>query len=254
MKSKSTENNLFDFEAVFEPEDYLYFYEDTVCEETTRKQTDFFVKELKMLPGMKVLDLACGHGRHSNALTELGFNVRGVDITESFLQIARENARKKNLGVEYMNEDMRKIDFSGEFDRVLLIFTAFGYFQDEENFLVLKNISKALKKGGLFCFDTFNRDSFLKYYLPFIIQEKGNDIMFDVNTFDSATGRLNSKRTVIRNGERKEKPFSVRLYNACEIRLLLERAGLKIKEIYSDWNGGKFDCFSRRMIIVSEKQ
>lgn len=242
-------SDVFDFEAVFEPDDYLYFYGDALTEERTKKEIEFLVKELELNGPMKILDLACGYGRHANLLAELGCCVTGVDITPGFLEIAK----KKGLNVEYVQQDMRKISFLNKFDRALLLFTSFGYFEDKENFKVIKNVSRALNPGGLFCFDTFNRDAFLKNFLPYMVIEKGNDLMIDRNTFDSATGRLTNRRIVIRGGKRRDKPFFVRLYNPTEIKELLSRAGLTIHKIYGDWDAKPFTSNSGRMIIVAKK-
>ena len=252
-RQKKNEKPIFDFKAVFEPNDYLYFYGDGLTEERTEKEVQFFIRELGLKKSMKILDLACGHGRHTNRLTELGYDVVGVDINDGFLKIAREEAKKKGLKVNYIKKDMRKILWKEKFDRVLLIFTSFGCFEDDENFLVLKNIARALKPGGLFCFDTFNRDVFMKNFLPYIVNQKGNDLMIERNTFDSLTGRVYDKRVVIRDGKRKDKPFFVRIYNPTEIRDLLLQAGLKIYKIFSDFDSKPFASDSRRMIIIAKK-
>ncbi len=253
-KNNSDTSGIFDFEAVFEVDDYLYFYKNGLTGERTKKEIEFLVRELALDTSMKILDLACGHGRHANLLAELGYNVTGVDITQGFLKIAKNEAKKKGVTVEYIKEDMRKISFKEKFDRVILIFTAFGYFDDEENFKVLENVANALKQGGLFCFDTFNRDVFLKHFLPYIVTEKANDLMIERNTFDSATGRLCNRRIVIRDGKRKDKPFFVRLYNPTEIRDLLRRAGFEIYKMYSNWDAKPFTSYSRRMIVIAKKR
>ncbi len=246
-------NIKFDFEAVFEPEDYLYFYRDSLTVERTKRELDFLVEKLKLNKPMKILDLACGHGRHSNPLAELGHCVTGADITSGFLDIARNEAEKKGLSVDYIKKDMREITFENRFDRVLLLFTSFGYFEDEDNLSVLRNVERALKSGGLFCFDTFNRDEFHKNFLPFHVVEKGDDQLIDRITFDSSSNRLYNRRIVIRDGKRKEKPFFIRLYNPTEIKKLLRKAGLELFNIYSHWDGSPFETDSMRMIIIARK-
>ncbi len=244
----------FDFKAVFEVGDYLYFYEEGLTRERTEKEVGFLVKELELRRGMKILDVACGHGRHANLLAELGYDVTGIDITKGFLKIAEREAKKKGVTVQYLEMDMRKMRFRSRFDRVLLLFTSFGYFNDDGNFLVLKNIARALKPGGLFCFDTFNRDALLKRFLPYLVMEKGKDLMADINRFDAETGRLYCRRIVFRNGRRKVKPFFVRLYNLTEMRDLLNRVGLKIYKLFSDFDSNPLTNESGRMIIVAKKQ
>jgi SAM-dependent methyltransferase len=244
----------FNFKAVFEPNDYLYFYAEGLTEQRTNREVKFIVNNLKLTKSMEILDLACGHGRHTNRLAKHGCNVTGIDITKGFLDIARKEARKKKLNVKYLCQDMRNIKYKEKFDRTLLLFTAFGYFDDRTNLKVLQNIARALKPNGLLCFDTFNREAFLKSYLPYIVTEKGNDLMIDIHSYDKTTYRLYNKRIVIRNGQRKDKPFFVRLYSPNEIKALLKKAGLKLLKIYSDWEGKPFTVDSRRMIIVAEKR
>jgi SAM-dependent methyltransferase len=253
MKSEKSDLPAFNVRGVFNPDDYLHFYLHTINDDVTAIQVDFLVNQLKLDKQVNILDLACGHGRHANRLAKLGHKVTGVDITPGFLKMASQDARKAGVKVKYLKGDMRNLKFKNEFDRVILMFTAFGYFSDEENYLVLQNIAKALKPGGLFCFDSHNRDLLLKGWLPYIVVERGKDLQIDRNEFDTATGRLINRRIIIRDGKRKDTPFFVRFYNYNEISRLLKKAGLPVKAAYSDWQGKPFAGESRRMIIVAQK-
>ncbi len=254
MPNEFSDKPKFDFKAVFEPDDYLHFYEEILTEERTKKEIEFLVNELELDKPYKILDLACGYGRHANRLAELGHHVTGIDITLGFLEIAKRAAKEKGVSVKYIQGDMREIVFKKEFDQVLLLYTSFGYFEDEDNFKVLQNVARALKPGGLFCIDMPNRDVFLKNFHPFIIEEKENDLMINRISFNSVTGRLYNRRIVIRNGKRKEKPFTIRLYNATEIRELLNRVELSITKIYGGWQATPFTSDSRTIILIAKKE
>lgn len=243
----------FDFEEVFEPSDYLYFYEDVLTEAQTNKEVEFLERELKLNFAMEILDLACGHGRHTNKLAEKGYKVTGVDNNQGFLDLAKQEAEKKGLSVEYHKEDMRILKYQENFDVVLLLFTAFGYFSDEENLTVLKNISSSLKPKGLFCFDFFNRDTFLKNFLPFSVVEKEKNLMIERSTFDSLTGRYINKRIIIRDGVRKDKPFSIRIYNFNEINQMLKETGFSLYKAFGAWNSAEFTSDSKRIHIIAQK-
>ena len=164
----------FDFKAAFNPDDYLHFYVHTIGEEMTKLQIDFLADHLRLDEPMKILDLACGHGRHANGLAKIGHEVTGVDLTAGFLSFARKRAAALKVKVKYVRADMRQIAYKNEFDRVILMFTAFGYFSDNDNLRVLKNVARALKTGGLFCFDSHNRDMFMKGFLPYHSCGKGS--------------------------------------------------------------------------------
>lgn len=252
--STAPDEGEFNLEAVFEVEDYLYFYQDWLTPERSQMEVNTLVRELSLDEPSSILDLACGFGRHANVLAALGHSVTGVDITAGFLEIAKREAREKNLRTKFLQEDMRRINFNSEFDHVLLLFTSFGYFPDDENQLVLENVSRALKPGGSFILDTHNRDVFLKHFQPFMVAEKGEDLMIDRSSFDPVTGRWYNRRIVIRDGVRKDKPFFVRLYNPFEIEQMLNQAGMQIQKLLGGYDSQPPSSKSSRMVIIAEKQ
>jgi SAM-dependent methyltransferase len=243
----------FDFEAVFDVDDYLYFYRETLTDERTEKEVGALVSLLELDHPMKILDLACGYGRHTNRLAGLGHTMTGIDLTPGFLDIACQDALDRKVQVDYRQGDMRQIVFDQEFDRVMLLFTAFGYFSDEENLQVLINICNALKTGGLFIYDAPNRDALLKDLPPYFVMEKEGNLMIDRHTFDGVQGRLYNRRIVYRNGIRKDKPHYVRLYSASEVSPLLTQAGLRLHHLYGSFDGQEFTSGSRRMVVVARK-
>jgi SAM-dependent methyltransferase len=248
----STENP-FDLESVFEADDYLYFYSDSLTDERSDREVASLVKLLDLHPPMKILDLACGFGRHANRLAALGYSVTGIDQSADFLNLARKHARKMSVHVNYLQADMRRLEFVEEFDAVIMMFTTFGYFNDDDNFRVLENIARALKLGGTLGFDIPNRDATLKTLLPAVVVEKNGDLMINRNSFDMVSGRWQNQRIVIRNGIRKDKPFSIRLYNPTEIGELVEKAGMKVSHLYGDWSGQPLSTESRGVVVLAQK-
>jgi len=248
------ENLKFDIQKAFETDDYLYFYSNILTKKRTKKEVDFLVRELDLDKSLKILDVACGFGRHSNALAKAGFNITGVDISKGFLEIAANNAKKNRLNVNYICKDMRKIDFKNEFERVYMLFTSFGYFNDGDNFKVLKNAAAAMKLGGLFCLEILNKDSFIDTILPFYVVEKGKDLMIDRNIFDGQTSRSLNRRIIIRDGVRKDKPFFIRLYNLAEIKDLLKKAGFAVYRVFSSYDSAPANNKSVRLLIIARKK
>jgi SAM-dependent methyltransferase len=243
----------FDFLAVFDVDDYMYFYSEMLTPEGADAQVAFLVKELELSLPKKILDLACGFGRHANRLAALGHQVTGIDLTEGFLQLARQDAAARDVIVDYRQGDMRHLEDKSAFDVVLLMFTALGYFDDEENLQVLRSIARALRPGGFLAFDIQNRDTFLKGYLPYFVMEKEGNLMIDRHTYNSEGGRLYNQRIVIRQGVRRDKPFFVRMYNPTEIRDLLGQVGLTVLKMFGGWDSEPISTESRRMIIIARK-
>ena len=232
--------------------DYLYFYEELLTPERTAAEVDLIWKVLELEPGLELLDLACGHGRIANPLAERGVRVTGLDVTPLFLELAREDAARRRVEVEYVEGDMRSIPWSGRFHRVLSWFTSFGYFGDDENRLVLREAHKALKPGGLLAVEMNNLDGLLPVYQAETVLERGEDRMIDRHRFDPETRRSHDERTIVRGGKSRTFEFSVRMFDAGELREWLLEAGFREAHAYGP-DGEPLAPEERRMTVVGRK-
>jgi len=251
-----------DVANMFSVDDYMYFYADYLDDERSNNETAMVARLLDMARGqpLRVLDLACGFGRIANRLALLGHRVTGVEYQAGFLEIARADAERNDLlrprprgWVEYTQGDMRNIQYSETFDRAIMMFNSFGYFTDEENLGVLRGIARALKPGGLLGFDIANRDGVLNDFHPHYVSEKEGNLLINRFSFDVLTGRLRKDRIVIRNGARRDRPFTIRLYSVTEMRALLAEAGLELEEVYAEWDGSTLAVDSPAMVVVARK-
>jgi len=244
---------VFDWDAVFDVDDYLHFYEDTLRAERTEHQVDVLASHLGLRPGKRVLDLGCGHGRHALELARRGFDVVGLDRTEGFVELARKDAEAAGLPIDYRVSDLRDLDEEAGFDAVLCLFDVFGLHRDEENHDVLRRVARALRPGGKLCLDVRNRDWMVRALLPVTILQKGQDLMIDRHVFDPISGRLVDYRILVRDGRTREARFSVRLYHFTEIRALLASVGLSVTEGFGTWDGDPIGLTHNRMVIFAEK-
>ena len=242
-----------DVAGMFSVDDYLYFYGDYLTPERSAAETAAVVRLLEIDRPMRILDVACGFGRIANRLALLGHTVTGVEYLPGFLDIARHEARLNRLQVTYRQGDMRALAEPPTYDRALMMFNSFGYFPDDENLLVLQGIARALLPGGLLGFDVAHRDGVLNDFHPHYVTEKGADLLINRFSFDVTTGRLHNHRIVIRDGERRDRPFSIRLYSLTEMRALLAAAGLELAAHYAEWDASPLDFASPSMVIVARK-
>ena len=129
-----------------------------IPEERTRNEIDFVVERLELAAGARVLDIACGHGRHSLELARRGFAVTGIDLSPRSIALAREAAERERLDATFDVLDARKLAFDGEFDAAINLFTSvIGYFDHEsDNQRVVDAAARALRRGGSFLVDTIN--------------------------------------------------------------------------------------------------
>ncbi len=116
----------------------------------TEAEVDRAIMMLRPEGGERVLDLACGIGRHSLELRRRGFEVVGVDISPELLEMAERSAAEEGLEVAFMQADLRELAFADEFDLVLSLNDgAVGYFEtDAENRRTFEVIAAALRAGG----------------------------------------------------------------------------------------------------------
>ncbi len=241
----------FDFDAVFDA-NYLFFYEPSLRPERSDQEADLIVRLLGLQPGMRVLDLACGHGRIANRLARWGIEVVGLDASSAFLDIARRDAQAMGVSVEYIRGDMRSLPWTDQFDAIVSWFTSFGYFSDEENRRVLAEVHRALRPGGRLLIETIHRDRLLRHLQPHSVVEREGQFLIDRTWYDVHTGRVETERTVVRDGQVRRMRFGVRLYTFPELRDWLTQAGFRTAEGF-DERGEPYSLESRRMIVTARK-
>ncbi|MEM1201971.1 MAG: methyltransferase domain-containing protein [Acidobacteriota bacterium] len=199
-------------------------------------------------PG-RVLDLACGAGRHSAALRRRGFEVVGVDLSISLLA---HPPRQPTSAAG----DMRCLPFvAGSFDWVLNFFTSFGYFaRERENFRVLEEIVRMLTPGGRFMIDFLNRDRVLAELTEREIQHRGGREIHIERWFDRETRRINKRmRLVAPDGRADTYLESVRAYDREEVTIGARWAGLEVDDLYGNFDGEPYHRDSERLIVVGHK-
>lgn len=233
-------------------EDYLTFYLPRINDGTSDVEAQMIWELLDLQGGSNVLDLACGHGRISNRLAAKGALVTGLDATPLFLEIARRDAADRQLPVEYVHGDMREIPWRERFDAVVSWFTAYGYFDDEQNRRVLRDVHSALRPGGRFLVELNHKDGLLPTWLPGSVARDGDALMLEEREWDPITGRSNSWRTIIRDGSVRQAFFFTRLFSFTELRDWLLAAGFQ-SVTGSAGDGTTLERTSRRMILLATK-
>lgn len=225
--------------------------------EETRAQVDFVLQRLELEPGARILDVACGHGRHALELARRGYRVTGTDLSEPSLELARESAREAGVEVDYTQANMLELPWRDEFDGALNLFSSFAYFPEEaEDEQAARSIAATLKPGGRFVLDVFNpivlvSDRFDQRgweELPdgrFVLEERA---------YDAVAGRSSSTFRVVRpDGTQGEFSISLRAYTHPELAALLRRAGFEPVSVHGGWEGEAFTRDTWRMILTARR-
>jgi SAM-dependent methyltransferase len=227
-------------------EEYLRLYPHR-DEEEAAQAVALVIQATGFRPGWRVLDVACGAGRHARAFEAAGARCVGVDLSATLLRIA-QTATTAPL----VRADMRVLPIrSGSMDLTVNLFTSFGYFdRDAEHAAALGEMVATLKPGGWFVIDFLNREVVRRRLVPHeVMVVDGGKVK--VTRSVSPDGHYVSKTIDTPSGRRFVE--RVRLFGAEEISAMLERAGVAVRHRFGDYDASDHDEHSPRTILVGQR-
>ncbi|MBR9861496.1 class I SAM-dependent methyltransferase [bacterium] len=236
------------FETWFDSDYYHLLYKDRDDREAAQFISNL-VDYIQPSKSDHFLDLACGKGRHSIFLNNLGYTVDGADYSENNIELAKQS---ENRNLHFYLQDMRE-ELPKKYNVILNLFTSFGYFEnDEEHAQTIQNIESALLPDGIFVLDFMNVEKVRKNLVPNEAFSR-DGVKFEIS-------RVIEHKTVIKTikviDEDVVKVYKeeVRAFKKNRLAEMIEASGLKIRNIFGDYNLNPFEeSTSDRLIIVSEK-
>lgn len=229
-------------------------YYHTLYQHRDEKEAKIFIKKLienlQIPKGKKVLDLACGKGRHSITLNELGYDVLGADLSANSIATASKASKS---GLNFIVHDMREPIQNTSFSAVFNLFTSFGYFDKEtDNLKVLESIHEMLEEKGLLIVDFMN----INYVINKLIPEESK-------TIDNIEFKISKKYDgkhifkEIKFDDKGEQFHYVEKVQALTFEIfekLLSQTGFMILRTFGDIDLNPFDKInSDRLIIIAQK-
>jgi SAM-dependent methyltransferase len=229
-------------------EDYLSVYPHRNGEEAD-SVVAFIQRRMAGKQIDRVLDLACGAGRHSRALGRHWWTT-GFDLSETLLSIARREAKDAC----YVRGDMRMLPFrAASFSLVVNLFTSFGYFaEDRDHRQVLGEVASITATGGTFVLDYLNAEQVERTLTP-SDERIVNGIVVEQRRSITDDKRFVEKRITLR-GKNKSFVERVRLFSRLDLEHLLDDAGFEVEEVVGDYNGAEWTPESERTMLVSVKR
>jgi len=237
------------FEQWFDSPYYHALYKSH-DESEAQNSLDNLLRALDLLPNARILDLACGKGRHSRYLAAKGFDVTGLDISTSSIDFARQFEHEH---LAFYQHDMRLPFRINYFDAVMNMFTSFGYFKtDRHHLMSLLNVQKGLKPGGLFLLDYFNSE-WVRQSLVHAEIKPVNGIEFHLKR-SIRNGHVYKTVEFADAGHHYQFRERVRLFTTADFEQLFRSAGLEIRRMYGGYDLSEFDRQnSRRLILIAQK-
>ncbi|MBK0368872.1 class I SAM-dependent DNA methyltransferase [Flavobacterium agrisoli] len=194
----------------------------------------------------KVLDLACGKGRHSIYLSQLGYEVLGADLSENSIAEASKN---NNLHLRFKVHDMRQ-PFDEKFDAIFNLFTSFGYFEkDEDNLTTLKAIKASLTDYGFAVIDFMNVHQVINTLVPEEVKVV-DGIEFHIKRY-VADGHIFKEIDFEDQGKSFHFTEKVKALTLDDFKELMDEAGIYLLDIFGDYKLKKFHkTESERLIMI----
>ena len=238
------------FKTWFDSPYYHQLYKDRNDDEAQLFLRNLLDK-LKPPPNAKILDLACGRGRHSRYLNSLGFDVTGADLSNASIEWAKQN---ENNHLHFVVQDMRDEIKEARFNCIFNLFTSFGYFNDTaDNLRVLSAVHAMLNQDGCFVIDFLNVSK--------IIRDLKEEETKTVEGLDFSIKRKVENKKIIKEINFNDKgtnfQFSeqVQAFHLKDFNSMLNETGFNITAVYGDYNMGDFsEENSDRLILICKKK
>jgi len=211
---------------------------------------DKLLHPLALPAGVRILDLACGKGRHARYLAEKGFELTGLDISPSNIAFARQFEHER---LTFYQHDMRLPFRVNYFDAILNIFTSFGYFDtDEDHLKTLVNVYQGLKPGGLFLLDFFNA----QWVRQNLVKDETKSLDgIDFYLRKTIRGPWIYKKVEFTTGGKNFRYRErVRLFNLDDFQAMFNSAGLVVRNTFGGYDLSPFAPeHSKRLILIAQK-
>ena len=226
-------------------EEYLRLYPHRDDQEAERA-VDLIRETVPFQPGWRVLDVACGAGRHARAFEAAGARCIGLDLSKTLLRLARQVTQ-----APLVRADMRQLPIRpGSMDLTVNLFTSFGYFDhDAEHMAALEEMISTVRSGGWFVIDFLNPAAVRRQLIPEETLELAGTTV-KVSRSVSPDGRYVCKS--IRGSEGRNFRERVRLFEPFQMSEMLEVAGVSLQFSFGDYDAKPLAPDSPRTILMGQ--
>jgi len=212
---------------------YLKEHQKYFSQKQLKQDVGFLVAALHLKLRDKILDLACGHGRHAIELNRRGFDVDGLDSSKYLLDLAKTQAKQAGVVFHCFKQDINQINLKTKYDKIFLFFSEFGLFNPDK---VLRGVVKSLKLGGLFLLDCDNVFRLLRY----LEKHPRSSYVFDFVTMELGKKGGSSSR-------------GSRYYTLPQLKELFQKHRLRVVSVYGGYDRKSLNSNSKRLVVVGKK-
>ena len=221
------------------------------------REVDFVINVLGLKKNHRILDLACGFGKHIVFFLRKGLRCHGLDISLPYLRYAREKIPRSRLKKSGLARgDMRALPFmDGCFHAVVCLFNSFGYFPKESpdpHLATLREVRRVLKRGGSFFLEVPNKKPVLEMlrHTPQTLQCGPHFMIHELWDYEPSEKILYNKSTFNIKGAETQAGYQLRLFTRGEMKSLFNRAGLRLEKCFGDYDGFPYSVSASPHLIA----
>lgn len=241
---------------------YETFFEGINCEMWEKAITPewtnaevAFIKDILNLPaGSSILDMPCGTGRHSLALSREGFRLTSIDISDEYINRLRKIAEAEELPVNIIHGNILSVQPGNGYEGAFCLGNSFGYFSYDDMQKFIQKVAMALKSGGKWIINSgLMAESFLAKFIKEKTYELPGLTMHIRNDYDERNSCLLTTLTYTKDGKVETHRFKHHVYTIAEVIRWLDHHNLKTTELYSSTDKTIFHLGDAQVYVVAEK-
>ena len=233
-------------------------WEKAIPAEVTNGEVDFLIEELNLQTGQHILDIPCGFGRHAIELSGKGFEITGIDISETFIEKLTEKIFTEKLNIRAIKADILTMQLNEKFSGAVCLGNSFGYFNIDKMKLFVEKVSSSLETGSKFI---INSGMIAESILPNFVNYSENktytvgDITMEIdNIYHAEDSFMISNLLYTQNGKTEEHSFKHYVFTLGEVKRLLKLYGLNTIGTYSSTSKDEYKLGDQQVYIVAEKE
>lgn len=233
-------------------------WEKAIPVDVTKQEVDFLLSELNLQTGQHILDIPCGFGRHAIELSKRGFNVTGIDISETFIKGLTKKIFSEKLNIKAIQADILTIQLNETFSGAVCLGNSFGYFNIDRIKLFVEKVSSSLEIGSKFIINSgMIAESILPNFLNYSKNKSynvGNITMDVTNIYNIEDSYMVSNLLYSKEGKIEKHSFKHYVFTLGEVKRLLKSYGLKTIATYSSTSKEEYKLGDQQVYIVSKKE
>lgn len=230
-------------------------WEKVVSPDWTKQEVDFLIGELNLKQGQHLLDIPCGFGRHAIEFAKRGFNVTGIDISQTFVAGLTEKIKSNNLNIKVIQADILTMQLNQKFSGAICMGNSFGYFNFDKMKVFVEKVSSSLERGARFI---INSGMIAESILPNFSKDKSftvDNITMDItNTYNAEDSYMMSHILYTKEGKTEEHSFKHYVFTLGEVKRLLQSCGLTTIATYSSPSKAAYNLGDHQIYMVTEKK